>query len=332
MELQRNIAAEENIIMDGRDIGTVILPNAQVKIFMTASAEVRAQRRYKELSEKGESTDYESVLAMINERDYNDAHRETAPLKQADDAVLLDTSLMSAEEAANAVCEIISQKTSASTALDANAVSTVVERGRVSSVRIFLYSIVRFLARVGLKIIFSLKYEGSENIPNGAVIVAPNHLTWADPIIVSAGIRNPSSYMAKESVFEHKASVLLKPFHAFPVKRDHSDRGALRTAVEYLNKGYNLTIFPEGTRSKDGKLGKGKSGVAYISGAACADILPVGIIIQRRRHRRTKLTVRYGKVIPHEILTVNGVSSLELRRARDTVMGAIRELVEADNG
>ena len=84
--LQRNIAASTSIVMDGRDIGTVILPQANVKIFMTASAEERAKRRHKELVERGQSISYEEVLNDINKRDYNDSHRDIAPLKKADDA------------------------------------------------------------------------------------------------------------------------------------------------------------------------------------------------------------------------------------------------------
>ena len=89
-DLQRNIAAENNCIMDGRDIGTVVLPNADVKIFLTASVEERATRRYKEMLEKGESADYDDILEDIKKRDYQDSHREIAPLKQADDAIFVD--------------------------------------------------------------------------------------------------------------------------------------------------------------------------------------------------------------------------------------------------
>lgn len=92
LNTQRDMANTSNILMDGRDIGTVILPNATVKIFLTASAKARAQRRLKELLEKGENITFEEVLADINQRDYNDTHREIAPLKQAQDAVLIDTS------------------------------------------------------------------------------------------------------------------------------------------------------------------------------------------------------------------------------------------------
>ena len=89
---QRGLAADQNILMDGRDIGTVVLPNATVKIFLTASAEARAERRRKELEEKGQPADFATVLADIRQRDYQDTHRAIAPLKQADDAILVDTS------------------------------------------------------------------------------------------------------------------------------------------------------------------------------------------------------------------------------------------------
>ena len=92
LEMQRDMAKTQNILMDGRDIGTVVLPNATVKIFLTASAEARAERRRKELEEKGQPADFATVLADIRQRDYQDTHRAIAPLKQADDAILVDTS------------------------------------------------------------------------------------------------------------------------------------------------------------------------------------------------------------------------------------------------
>lgn len=91
---QRAVAAENNVLMDGRDIGTVVLPHATVKIFLTASPEARADRRCKELQLRGLDPDYETVLADIRQRDYQDSHRATAPLRQAEDAVLLDTSAL----------------------------------------------------------------------------------------------------------------------------------------------------------------------------------------------------------------------------------------------
>ncbi len=107
---QQKIAAENNVIMDGRDIGTVVLPNADVKIFLTASAEERANRRYKELAEKPDCPSYQEILDDIIKRDYQDMHRETAPLKQAEDAVLVDTTKLTLEESADAIIKVISEK------------------------------------------------------------------------------------------------------------------------------------------------------------------------------------------------------------------------------
>ncbi|MBQ6432059.1 MAG: (d)CMP kinase [Oscillospiraceae bacterium] len=110
LDTQRNVAKSNSVIMDGRDIGTVVLPNADVKIYLSASAEVRAKRRLLELQEQGRSDTYEDVLKDMIERDYRDMHREIAPLKQADDAVLLDTSELSLEESIEAILRIIREK------------------------------------------------------------------------------------------------------------------------------------------------------------------------------------------------------------------------------
>lgn len=109
-DLQRDIAKRNSCIMDGRDIGTVVLPDAQVKIFLTASAEIRAERRYKELCEKGIEADFKSVLDDIVKRDYNDMHRDIAPLKPAEDSVLFDTTGLALEESVAAVIKIIKEK------------------------------------------------------------------------------------------------------------------------------------------------------------------------------------------------------------------------------
>ncbi|MCM1529437.1 MAG: (d)CMP kinase [Alistipes sp.] len=109
-DLQQKLARENNVIMDGRDIGTVVLPDADVKIFLTASAEERASRRYKELSEKPGCPTYQEILDDIIKRDYQDMHRETAPLKQADDAVLVDSTNLSLDEAVAEIARIIRER------------------------------------------------------------------------------------------------------------------------------------------------------------------------------------------------------------------------------
>lgn len=109
-ELQQKIARENNVIMDGRDIGTVVLPDADVKIFLTATAEERANRRFRELSEKPDCPTYDEILKDIIQRDYQDTHRETAPLKQAEDAVLVDTTTLTLKQSAERIAEIIMER------------------------------------------------------------------------------------------------------------------------------------------------------------------------------------------------------------------------------
>ena len=109
-DLQRNIAAKNNCIMDGRDIGTVVLPNAQVKIFLTADDTERAMRRYKELQEKGSTVTYQEVLDDLRVRDYNDSHREIAPLKPAEDSVIVNTTNYTLEESINKIVETVEEK------------------------------------------------------------------------------------------------------------------------------------------------------------------------------------------------------------------------------
>ena len=109
VELQQKLAAETDVVMDGRDIGTVVLPNADLKIYLTASSKVRAERRYKELTEKGVSCNIDDIERDIVERDYRDMHREISPLKQADDAVLIDSSNYTIEEVAKKIIDCYSK-------------------------------------------------------------------------------------------------------------------------------------------------------------------------------------------------------------------------------
>ena len=110
LDMQREVARKHNVIMDGRDIGTVVLPKATVKIFLTASPEVRAKRRTNELAAKGQKADYAQILKEIQQRDYQDTHREIAPLKMARDSIKVDTSEMTVDEVVAAIREIVREK------------------------------------------------------------------------------------------------------------------------------------------------------------------------------------------------------------------------------
>jgi len=324
-DLQKNIAKNNDIIMDGRDIGTVVLPNADIKIFLTASPEDRAKRRFNEMKEKDNAIDYETILAEIIERDYNDSHRQIAPLKQADDAILVDTSKLSLENSIEKVYFLIQGN------LNKNQ-QNIVKKTKLNPVRIFCYQIFRAVVTLGYYLFYNLKIEGKENVPHdGGYVFASNHRSYADPVLISIPTRIPFAYMAKEELFKNKFfSALIRFFGAFPVSRGKGDTSVIDEAIKRLNKGYNLVIFPEGTRSKDGTVGKGKTGVALIAAKAQVPVIPVGISFSGKLKFRKKIIIKLGKPISPSELELKSSSTVELRGLKQKIMSAITELVELD--
>lgn len=351
-ELQRSIARENNIIMDGRDIGTVVLPNADVKIFLTATAEERANRRFKELQEKGDKSTYEEVLADINKRDYNDTHRETAPLKKADDAIEVDSSELSLEQSVEKINEIVSvclKKSSSKSVdnsdkssdrrremFDFSEVKPVSNPKKYSAVGKFFYRILRIIVLGVFKICYKVHIDGAENAPKkGSYILASNHRSNLDPVFVALKVAVPSSYMAKEELFQgNKFFVwLIKFMGAYPVKRGSGDTSVITDSIGYLQEGRNVLVFPEGTRSKDGKLGKGKSGIALIAALAQVPVVPIGIYTKGEKIEfRKKVYVKYGKPIMPSELQFSNSDPRSLKIVKNKIMSAIAEQLPADNG
>lgn len=335
--LQQNIAKENNIIMDGRDIGTVVLPNADVKIFLTATAEERANRRYKELSEKGDSSTYDEVLKDIIQRDYNDTHRDIAPLKKADDAVEVDSTNLTLDEAVDEIYRIITEKTGSVKKTEKKRplrelpkADPVVRGKKLSPVRMFFYKILGVIVMALFKLYYNLSFEGRENIPkDGSNIFASNHRSYTDPVLIALPTRVPCSFMAKEELF--KQNILFKwlitAFGAFPVTRGKGDTAAIDRSMEKLNMGRNLVIFPEGTRSKDGTVGKGKTGVALIAALAQVPVIPVGINFEGSLKFRKKIVVRFGKPISAKELNVTSANPRELKSLKNKIMDEITKLV-----
>ncbi len=333
LSLQKNLAKENNVIMDGRDIATVVLPNADVKIFLTASAETRAKRRYDELVQKGESVTYEEVLNDVNQRDYNDTHRDVAPLKQADDAILVDSSTLTLDESIDKVVEVIENKIKAKkvSAREIPEVQPVVKGAKPPLWKRICHEFLRVIAKAIYHTYLDLSFEGLENVPkDGANIFASNHRSYTDPILISLKPRVMFSFMAKEELFKKNIffTILIKLFGAFPVVRGSGGKQSIETSLERLNKGYNLVIFPEGTRSKDGKVLKGKTGVALVAAIAQVPVIPTGIVFEGKIKFRRKVTVKFGKpVIPSEI-GVDSCENKKVKHLRNEIMASITELVE----
>ena len=179
---------------------------------------------------------------------------------------------------------------------------------------------------------FKITSVGLENIPkDGGLIIACNHQSSNDPIVLGRGVKRTIHFMAKEELFENKAlGIFIKHLNAFPIRRGQGDTTAVEYAENVVRKGYILGIFPEGTRSKDFKPARGKSGTALIAKVTGADVLPVSIYTSDEYKKGTRLTVRFGKVIKNEEFgfTDEPHNTKELKDATKRIMGEITALWE----
>ena len=180
--------------------------------------------------------------------------------------------------------------------------------------------------------LYKIEYVGVENIPEeGGFILASNHIDALDPVFIGLGMeKRQLHFMGKKELFENPiVKKFLTKLNGFPIVRGSADSEALNYAIRVVKEGNILSIFPEGTRSKDFKPARAKSGVAVIAKEAKADILPVSIYTSDDMKKGTKLTIRYGEVIPYESLGINEESSREeIRGCAQTVMAEITKLWE----
>ena len=293
------------------------------------------------MQEKGDPSTYEEVLKDIIQRDYNDTHREIAPLKKAEDAIEVDSTSMGLEEVVEHIAAIIEEKAGKKKQsdsvkkerkplLDFSDIPPVKRGKKLNPVKIFFYNIARYIVIFLLKCWYNLKFEGKENVPkDGCNIFASNHRSMLDPVLVELQCRVPNCFMAKEELFQGNWFFvkLIKFCGAFPIARGKGDTDAIKLSFEKLESGKNLLIFPEGTRSLDGKVGRGKTGVALIAAVAQCPVVPVGINFEGKLRFRRKIVVRFGKPISPEQLKVTTPGPKELKLLRNTIMDAIVELV-----
>lgn len=197
-----------------------------------------------------------------------------------------------------------------------------------------MYYFIKLIVWAAFKIVFSVRFEGRRNIPNGeAVIYASNHRTNADPPLIACRAKGKFAFMAKEELFRNKFFAwLISSLGAFPVSRGKGDMAVLDTAIERLRNGRSLIIFPEGTRSKDGKVHRGHSGAAVIAAKSQKKIIPVGVVFGERLKFRTKITVRYGEPIdPNEYIDQpSDPNPRQLVKLKNRYMADIKNLVEGE--
>ncbi len=196
-----------------------------------------------------------------------------------------------------------------------------------------MYYVVKFFVRLYFRIMYNVHAEGRENIPKGKpVIYASNHRSYADPPLVGSFAKGRLCFMAKEELFKNPVFAwLIRSLGAFPVARGKGDTGTIDKAVENL-KSRSMMIFPEGTRSKDGKVHRGHSGAALIAVRANVPIIPVGVCYGEKLKFRTKLRVVYGKPIdPAEYCTISDEPNpRELVKLKNKYMADIKYIVEGE--
>lgn len=197
-----------------------------------------------------------------------------------------------------------------------------------------IYHLVKLTAYIAFNIAFNVRFEGRNNVPKGeTVIYTSNHRSNADPPLIGCSAKGKFAFMAKEELFKNKFFAwLIGSLGAFPVSRGKGDTGVLDTAVERLESGRSLIIFPEGTRSKDGKVHRGHSGAAVISARSQKRIVPVGIVFGEKLKFRTEVTVKYGKPInPADYIdNPDEPNPRQLVKLKNRYMEEIKKLVEGE--
>lgn len=310
LDLQRGIAKKNSVVMDGRDIGTVILPDAEVKIFLTASAKARAQRRFKELQAKGSDVSYEQVYNEMVERDRNDSTRSVAPCVPAEDAVYLDNSNLNQEETVDAILKIVKKKTKDTTPL---------------------YQVLKAIVSPIYRLLFNVRVIGKENVPTeGGVLLCPNHLAAVDVISIGAVCPRQITCIAKKELFSIPVlGGLIKALGAVKIDRGGADVGAIKAAVASIEKGKTVVIFPQGHRCPGVNLASTqiRHGAGLIAYYAKCDVVPVCINIKGGKYslfRRTEII--YGKPIKYSELGFTGGGRDEYAAATEKIFSRIIEL------
>lgn len=180
---------------------------------------------------------------------------------------------------------------------------------------------------------YNIKVEGRENLPDCPFIIAANHRTFADPplLAVTSGC-SKFGFVAKEELFRIPVfGWLIRKLGAFPVTRGKGDFSVINESVSRLKEGKRLVIFPEGTRSKTGKVGKGKTGVALIAARAGVPVVPAGIVFKKKLHFRSKVTIKYGKpLMPEELNLSQEPTPHELKAVKGKIMDSIVALAEGE--
>lgn len=312
LNMQRDTAKKHSVIMDGRDIGTVILPDAEIKIFLTASPEARARRRYEELIAKGSDVTYDDVYREMVERDNNDSTRAVAPCVQADDAILLDNSDYTAEETVDEVLRIIKKYKHK-------------HRNFYDKAKVIVAPLYRFFMRV--------KPHGIENVPlDGGIVLCANHISALDVISIGCVCPRQLTFVAKKELFSVPLlGRIVKALGAIRVDRGANDVGAIKASVSAAQEGKVLSIFPQGHRypGVNPATTPIRHGAALIAYHSQCDVIPVCINVKNGRYAfLRRIDVTFGKPIKYSELGFKDGGRDEYEHAAKKMFDAVVRLAD----
>ena len=289
-EMQRKMGKTQDIIMEGRDITTVVFPKADVKIYLDAGLEERAKRRFKQNKEKNIECTYEEVFRDMKKRDENDRNKEFGALKISDEAIYIDATNMSINEVTSKIKKIIKDKQK-EIKLTEKIYYERPETLRKKIVRFFVKSFIRFLYRV----IYRVKKIGQKDISEDeSYIICANHLNYLDATAVVVFNKKNIRFICKHTIFKHKfLNWILHLVDAIPINREKNDIEAMKRSIKALKNNELLGIFPEGTRKGMEKNVQVKNGAAFMALRSKVKVIPLGI--QGSFKPFTKVYLNYGK-------------------------------------
>lgn len=298
VDLQRKMAEGKEVIIEGRDVGTNVFPNADVKIYMDATPEERANRRLKQNQEKGIEGSYEELLANVLMRDNNDKTSNVAPLKQAEDAIYIDTTNLTIEEVQVKIEELIEKKKKHLAKPENVEKKEAIEKKKKESFGKKAWrAIIKYVLLFLYKIVYRVKVEGQEKMPQeGAFILCGNHVSYIKVPVIVLFTKRKVNFIAKAELFKNPIlNWLGYLFDVIPVKRGKQDVDSMKKSLTVLKNGEVLGLFPEGTRNGLEKKVKVKTGAAYMALRAGVPVVPVGIKVTKKPF--PKIILNYGEAL-----------------------------------
>jgi len=307
VEMQRQfVVGKDKIVTEGRDQGTVAFPNADIKFYLTAQTIERARRRAKD---EGRITkdDLEQIQRDIEKRDKSDQNRPVGPLKAASDAVVIDTTDLTVEEVVEKLYVIVTRCNVA------RRLSLVARTGYVGRVTGYerratfrWFRLARWVCKIFCMAFFRLRPAGLENVPDqGALVLICNHQSFLDPVLCGIFVKRPLYFLARDSLFRGFFGRLIASVNTIPVKRGAADLSAMKTIISKLKEGSGVCLFPEATRTSDGRITPFKPGFGLLcrrGGAAVVPVLIDGAFECWPRHKKLfspggRIVICYGKCI-----------------------------------